>query len=257
MIRMKKSILLAAFSAVLFSCTKDENKASVQAGPEVAVHEGKSWTWIHVDGKNKPLEVGISINEAALNSVPLNEDGGDDHHSHDNNLFVPLPAKAKEVTPFRSIMLNWNPGGHEPAPIYTLPHFDVHFYMTSEDDVMDMIDPQKLEAKPAADYIPAQHMDGPGVPMMGKHWIDVTSPELQPGNTFTQTFIYGSYDSKVTFYEPMITLDFLKNTVHFERSIPQPAKFQQSGYYPTKMKVMKRGGATHIVLTDFVERQAS
>lgn len=254
---MKRTILLAAFSAVLFSCAKDDNKASVQAGAEVALHEGKSWSWIHVDGKNKPLEVGISISEAALNSVPVAEDGGDDHHSHENNLFVPLPAKAKEVTPFRSIMLNWNPGGHEPAPIYTLPHFDVHFYMTSEDEVMDMVDGVKLEAKPAAAYIPQNHIDGPGIPMMGKHWIDMAAPELSGTVPFTQTFIYGSYDSKVTFYEPMITLDFLKNTVHFERAIPQPAKFQQSGYYPTKMKVVKRAGATHIILTEFVERQAS
>ncbi len=51
---------------------------------------------------------------------------------------------------------------------------------------------------------------GGGVPQMGAHWVDVTSPELN-GSTFAQTFIYGSYDGQVNFYEPMITLDFLKN----------------------------------------------
>jgi hypothetical protein len=254
---MKRTIVLAAFSVVLFSCGKDDNKSSVQAGPEVAVHHGKSWSWIHVDGKNKPLEVGITINEAALNSVPVGQQDEDGHDMHENSFLVPLPALAKEVTPFKTIMLDWNPAGHPPADIYTLPHFDLHFYMVSKEEIMNMTDMDKLEADPASGYIPANHLPGPGVPMMGKHWIDPASPEMQPGGTFSQTFLYGSYDSKVVFYEPMITLDFLKNTTHFERTIPQPAKYQQAGYYPTKMKVLKRGGATNIILTDFVQRQAS
>jgi hypothetical protein len=254
---MKRIFLLTALSAILFSCKKDDDKNNVEVGPQVSVHDGKSWSWIHVDKNNTPLELGISINEAALNSVPVGEGGGDDHHNMDNNLFVALPAKAKEVTPFKTIMLNWNPSGHEPNQIYTLPHFDIHFFMANEQQVMGMTEMGKILSEPAAEYLPQQHMAGAPVPQMGLHWIDVTSPELQPGNTFTQTFIYGSYDSKVMFYEPMITLDFLKNTAHFERSIPQPAKFQQAGYYPTKMKVQKANGATHVILTDFVQRQAS
>lgn len=254
---MKRTILLAAFSAVLFSCSKNDNQSAVEVGPQVTVHDGKSWSWIHVDGRNKPLELGITINEAALNSVPVGHNGEDDHNMFENNYFVSLPAKAKEVTPFKTIMLNWNPAGHEPEQVYTLPHFDIHFYMTVEDEIMDMVDEGKLNEEPAAHYIPQNHISGPGVPMMGKHWIDAASPELQPGGIFSQTFLYGSYDGKVTFLEPMITLDFLKNTLQFERSIPQPAKYQQSGYYPTKMKVLKRGGATNIILTDFVQRQAS
>jgi hypothetical protein len=55
----------------------------------------------------------------------------------------------------------------------------------------------------------------------------------------------------------MITLDFLKNTSHFDRAIPQPAKFEKAGYYPTKMKVQKRSGQTEITLYGFEKRQAS
>lgn len=103
------------------------------------------------------------------------------------------------------------------------------------------------------------HVGADPVPTMGKHWVDVTSPELNPNNPqpFTQTFIYGSYDSKVVFYEPMITLDFLKTTANFERLIPQPAKVQQSGYYPTKMRVQKQGNAVSIILEGLVYRTAS
>jgi hypothetical protein len=118
------------------------------------------------------------------------------------------------------------------------------------------MDDAKLNAEPPAGYIPANHISGPGVPMMGKHFIDANTPELH-GQPFTQTFLYGSYDSKVVFMEPMITLAFLKNTTTFERSIPQPTKFQQAGFYPTKMKVSRHDGVTEITLEDFVSRQAS
>jgi hypothetical protein len=43
---------------------------------------------------------------------------------------------------------------------------------------------------------------------MGSHFVDITSPEFN-GGIFTQTFIFGSYESNVIFYEPMITLDYL------------------------------------------------
>ena len=111
---------------------------------------------------------------------------------------------------------------------------------------------------PDAAYFPATYIGpGAGVPMMGHHFIDATSPELTGQAPFTQTFIYGSYDSKVVFYEPMITLDFLKTNSNFERAIPQPSKFKTAGYYPTKMKVIKRNGTTEVVLDGLTYRTAS
>ena len=108
----------------------------------------------------------------------------------------------------------------------------------------------------SAEYLPANYVSGPPVPQMGKHWIDITSPEFN-GATFTQTFIYRSYDSKITFNEPMITKAFLDNTTQFERSIPQPAKVQKTGYYPTKLIVVRQAEGTAIILDGFVYREAS
>ena len=252
---MKKMFLLAALSAVLFSCKKDDIENSVFVGAESSLHHGKTWSWIHTDKTGKPLELGLSINEAALNSVPVGDQGGGDHHSHDNSLFVQLPAKALEVTPFKTVMLDWNPSGHPPFEFYGEEHFDIHFYMMDKTEILAMED-AKLAIAPADGYLPTTYMSAGPVPKMGTHWIDVTSPEFSGGG-FTQTFIYGSYNGNINFYEPMITLNFLKATNTFERAIPQPAKFQQAGYYPTKMKVVKRNGASHIVLTDFVQRSAS
>lgn len=91
---------------------------------------------------------------------------------------------------------------------------------------------------------------------MGVHWLDVTTPEIN-GLPFTQTFLYGSYNGNVTFYEPMITEKFIRDNPSFERAIPQPAKYQKGGWYPTKMRFSKVNGTTNIIIEGFVQRQAS
>lgn len=251
---MKKIlILVVAASSFIFACDKDKNKEKEYKSAETTLHNGKAWSSAKVDKDGKPLSVSIVVNDAALNSVPVGQPS--DHMSPENNLLIPVSDKSG--TPFKFIMLNWNSSGHEPDNVYTLPHFDFHFYTSNQNEVLNYMDEAKLNADAPADYVPANHISGPGVPMMGKHYLDATSPELTGQAPFSQTFIYGSYDSKVVFWEPMITLNFLKNTTNFERALPQPSKFQQAGYYPTKLKVSRHDGVTEISLTDFVSRQAS
>lgn len=91
---------------------------------------------------------------------------------------------------------------------------------------------------------------------MGAHWVDVTTPELN-GQPFTQTFLYGSYNGKVAFYEPMITKAFIDANASFERTFGIPTKYKTSGYYPTKMRIVKADGATHFMLEGFVFRAQS
>jgi hypothetical protein len=257
---MKKIFLLLAISAALFSCKKDdEKKDGTYKGATVQVHDGKAWTWAKIDKNGVPEQLAITLEDKVLNSVPTTAEGGGGHNTHGNNLVLPLHPKAVDATPYKHVGLDWNPVGHEPEHVYTIPHFDLHFYMISEAERMAATDMAKINTQPAAAYIPANHVSGAPVPTMGLHWLDVTSPELNPnsGVTFTQTFIYGSYNGKVIFQEPMITLDFLKKTNNFQRSIPQPQKFQQSGYYPTKMRVVKHDGVTDVILENFVQQQAS
>jgi hypothetical protein len=252
---MKKILILViAASTFIFACDKDKNKNKDKEykSAETTLHNGKVWTSAKVGKDGKPVSVSIVVNDAAMNSVPLGQPS--DHMSPANNLLIPIAGESG--TPFKFAMVNWNSSGHEPDQVYTLPHFDFHFYTSTQAEVMNYMDETKLNAEPNAAYIPANHISGPGVPMMGRHYIDATSPELQ-GQTFTQTFLFGSYDSKVVFWEPMITQAFLKNTTQFERALPQPSKFQQAGYYPTKMKISRHDGVTEISLTDFVSRQAS
>jgi hypothetical protein len=259
---MKKIFFLAAVAAFVFSsCNKDkdENWSGVFKGPVEKFQHGKAWTWVQVDKQDKPVRIGIAIDDEAMNSL----DPGGDHnggHNHVNALSLDFHPKAA-ITPFKHALLDWNPNGHEPAGVYDLPHFDFHFYMTNEAERL-AIPPYEVDNTgflnfPAAGYMPGVYVPTPGgVPQMGTHWIDVNAPEIN-GGTFTQTFIYGSYNGNTTFYEPMITKSFLGNNTSFVRNIPVPTKFKTAGYYPTQMRIEKSNGVTSIILEGFVYRQAS
>ncbi len=258
---MKKLFLLGLTAVVLFTgCKKDRDdmKNGIFKGPVVQVHNGKAWTWVQLNNAGNPEKLAVTIDDAALNSLPTGGEGGDNHdHNHENNWTLSFHPKAAAI-PFNHLGMGWNPDGHEPEIFYGKPHFDFHFYMMTPAEVAAIppyeVDSLKFKNWPAPAYFPVGYFNaGGGVPQMGAHWIDPTSGEFN-GQGFTQTFIYGSFDGKVNFYEPMITLEFLKNTSNFERSIPQPAKVQKTGYYPTKLRVVKHDGLTEIILDGFVQR---
>src|SRR5688572_6311606 len=195
---MKNLFALALTAIVLFSaCKKNNNDVALNGvfkGPEVTVGNGKAWSWIQVDNNNKPVSMGVSISSAAMNSLP---DGNASHHGVP--YLIQLPVQ-KNLTPFEHVGLDWNPHGHEPEFIYGASHFDFHFYMISETERMAIpayeVDSAKFKNSPAAGFLPPMYMNfGGGVPQMGAHWVDVTSPELNQENPkpFTQTFIYGSF----------------------------------------------------------------
>lgn len=167
-----------------------------------------------------------------------------------------LHPKAKAATTFDHIGFNWNPGGHPPPLVYTVPHFDMHFYMMPLADRM-MIpsyadDPAGFDNRPAPGYIPYKlppfppndpskpyFNAGGGEAMMGAHWVNLHAPEFN-GQPFTHTFIYGSYDGKVTFYEPMITIAYLKEKVTTGTKHPfvTPTLFNPSNaWYPSDYNI--------------------
>lgn len=253
---MKRIMVAVLAIAALATGCKKYQKKNVFKGPEVQVANGKAWTWVQLKDDGSPERLAITITDAAMNSVPVGNPGGEGGHNMEENSYVLTFHQKGAVTPFKHIWLNWNPAGHEPPGIYDIPHFDIHYYMISNEE-REAMDNAKLDILPNAAYFPPTYISpGPGVPKMGNHWLDATAPELN-GQPFTQTFILGSYNSNVIFYEPMITKSFLQGANNYERTIPQPAKFQKTGWYPTKMRVVKHDGVTEIVLDAFVHRQAS
>lgn len=251
---MKKFFLATAVTFLLLACDKESEKDKQYKSPVQNVYGGQGWSVARVSKEGIPQEVSLVLTNEVFNTAPAGKQG--EGHMPGNDFVIPLNQKGTTFTPFQFIMLNWNPNGHEPAGIYDVPHFDIHFYITPANEVLNYLDTIKLNAEPSNGYIPENHLSGPGVPMMGKHFIDLTTPELN-GQPFTQTFLYGSYNGALVFLEPMISMNFLKTVSVFERPIPVPSKFETAGYYPTRLMVVKHDGVTEILLKGFVYRQAS
>jgi hypothetical protein len=197
-----------------------------QYGTPVAVGQGRVRSYVVLDQKRggAAVEFGVAFDERAMQGLPAHGHGGG---PHGNMLMYDIPAPAQNPTAFQFVELDWNPGGHEPPGIYDVPHFDFHFYTATKAEraAIDPSDPAyaakaahepAVAARPPFFINPATAFGIPAhvasIPRMGMHWIDPRSPELQ-GMTghperyrpFTHTFIYGAWDGRFTFMEPMIT----------------------------------------------------
>lgn len=205
-------------------------------GPAVKVGHGTARTYITVT--NGVPEVGVALSEGALAGLP-NEHAPGGVFAHGHTTFeTVLELPTGNPTAFRHVLLNWNPRGHEPPGVYDTPHFDFHFYVidNAERLAIDPADPefqQKAERKPDAQWIPARYvMPAPlAFARMGVHWVDTTSAELM-GQPFTRTLIYGSWDGRVIFVEPMITKAYLETRPQFSATLPAPPRGRGDGYYP-------------------------
>jgi hypothetical protein len=236
---------------------------------------GTVQSFMTLDRSGAPLALGIILSHGALEQLPqkpntisrcFDADGNGRHTEHecmgDEERILELPAAAPPLLPFRWIMVNWNPAGHH-AP-YARPHFDFHFYMTERSEVEsirpgrcgEMVDcgDFKLGSAPVPSrYVPAAYIDvGVVAPRMGNHLLDSMSPELKDSLPFSSTFIFGAYRGRVTFWEPMITRDFIVGSRNSCLQIRQPKAFARSGYYPTQYCVRQaKDGARTITLERF------
>jgi hypothetical protein len=222
-------------------------------GPVFQMGNGHIRSWINIRrSDDKPLAIGLEMTDNSLSGLSTNPTDFEG-----NTFMLPLHQKAKAVTPFDHIMVNWNPNGHEPPHIYDLPHFDIHFYKIPVAEQM-MITGAPTAAPPAG-YLPASYViQGGIVPQMGTHWLDPASPELPPTlATFTHTLIYGSNNGAVIFIEPMITRAYFLSGSSITKAYPQPVHFSPgSTNYPTVYKIWKDAGNSrhYTALTDFVAR---
>lgn len=207
-------------------------------GAAVKLGQGTARSYIQID-QGKVTELGVALSASALLKLP-GRDG--QHGGHGHEFVLPLPAR--NPTPYRHITLDWNPMGHEPPGIYDRPHFDFHFYVITQAERMaiDPTDPlfaQKAMNTPLAEYIPTGYVTPPpaaAVPFMGVHWIDPKSPEFN-GQVFTRTFIYGTWDGKVIFTEPMITKAFLDSKPNVTIPIPVAERYSPAGVYPSAYNI--------------------
>lgn len=225
-------------------------------GEAVPFGTGTARTLVTLDLDGTPKTVGVSLSPTALNGLPPEPPADDTGWLYR----LPLP-NGVQLPPYDHVGLYWNPKGHEPNGVYTIAHFDVHFFMSAPESldaitVMDR-DLERAYRLPPASAIPAGYILPPNSQhrRMGVHWVDTGSAELH-GAPFTATFILGSYDGQVNFLEPMITRDFLVGRPDLTRAVAQPAAYGREGWYPTTWAVRwDEGRGEYLVLLDGLKWQ--
>jgi hypothetical protein len=254
----------------------EQDQDNVRYGPAVSLGSGTVRTYVELDRDHPdtPVEIGVAMSEGVMADLPDGSamssamTGHDAHTSMAMVMYMNLlDMPADNPTPYRFVQLDWNPEGHEPAGVYDLPHFDFHFYTVSKEVRSSIVPTDEHYADKAANVPPAEqrapfYVDAAtpvgippavaAVPEMGLLWLDVRSPELQviaghpeSYQPFTKTFIYGSWDGKFIFDEPMITRDYIVSkreatdpAVRDEViPVPVPEQYESAGYYPGAYRI--------------------
>ncbi|MEO6707916.1 MAG: DUF5602 domain-containing protein [Ginsengibacter sp.] len=230
-------IVVPNTSAIAERKSPSSEKYNTFYGPQVKMGNGHVRTWVNITHAGKPLALGVEMTDGALTNLP--QDPTDFAAA---TFTLRLHQKAKAVTPFDHAVIDWNVHGHEPDHVYDVPHFDFHFYKISLEAQMAIppyeVDPSGFDVPLPDGYMPPMYVRIPGgVPQMGAHWADVTSPEFR-GDGFTTTFIYGTYNGHVIFDEPMITLAVLQSGNTIQKEIAQPSYYDPTHTsYPTQYSI--------------------
>ncbi len=215
----------------------DSPSSRTLTGTSVAVGNGSATTYARVDKDGVATAYGVRISAAALEGLDEEEE---------SDVVLPMPTATGVV---KSVHLGWNPHGHPPLEIYTLPHFDVHFYTISEAtrEAIPGGPDATATRTPAVGFMASDYaLDPVSVPAMGTHATDQTSGEFN-GGTFDKTYIYGYYDGKIAFLEPMLTRAFLLSSPNVEQNLRLPEKVAEAGRYPQKMTVRTTASGDRII----------
>ena len=250
-------------------------------GPAVPMGNGSIQTYAMVNPAGKSVEVGIYFSASALEGLPsepsdgtwdiLNADGEIVYPCCGHEHFLEFAPEVEPYLPFKYAIVNWNPHGHVPPGVYNVPHFDFHFYTFPNEERVAIEAPleeemcivnggpvpldcdefaRAIEPVPA-DQFPAGYSNvGAVEPGMGNHLLDFSSPEWN-GMPFTHTWIFGTYDGRLTFWEPMITHEFLTSLQvgkgkggpkQVNVPISMPAAAPEAGYYPSRYQIAYHPG---------------
>ena len=235
---------------VIAGCSESsasETKNAIAYAAPARIGDGTVRTYVVRDSRGIPTALGVELSESALRNLPATP----------VSLHLPFPKEAGSQYTFN--MFDWNPAGHAPNHVYTVPHFDFHFYVADETDVMAISggsDPVVADSR----FVPNDYI-APGneaIPSMGVHWVDRKSGEFN-GKAFDQTFIWGFHRGQLLFIEPMITKAFLESTTSsFTTELRQPESVQHAGLYPKRYSIRHDTAAKvyRITLDDLTPRES-
>jgi hypothetical protein len=191
-------------------------------------------SFAHLGDQGEILGVGAVVPVKSFEDVP------DFDPAFEGTVGIEMPDSVRDKTFIQLLRINWLSGGHGPGP-YGKPHFDLHFYRGTMDEVSAIT---CFDTSPFPAAILASGYETPStcVSGMGYHaWptADIVS------NTFSASIILGYAAQKMVFIEPMITRALFLARKSFELNIPRPASAGGAKtLYPSHLT------ATYAPLTD-------
>lgn len=278
--RLTTVAAVVALASGATACSRESTSprpARLAYGTPQALGAGVARTFVALDDAGRVVSLGVAMSETAMTGLPQTPMPGMPSAAM---LSLALPTEAAG-TGYNHVMLDWNPAGHEPEHVYTLPHFDFHFFQITpaERDAMNPGNPDfgpRSGSFPAAQFVPADYLAtsvlanippaAAAVPLMGMHWVNTKSPELQPppaNQQFTSTFIYGSYNGRFIFVEPMITKAYIESAKQRPQGIAfpvtSPERVATSGLYPRAYSITYHSSAKEyrISLDELVRKQST
>lgn len=159
------------------------------------------------------------------------------------DLNVPFAAAVQKQTGFTYANIYWNPMGHRPS-VYSVPHFDIHFYFTPERvvekiDCKDTVKPRTLPADYVLPDLNVPHlgeMVGMCIPDMGMHAVPAV--DLNSKAPWKGSMLLGYYGGKPSFLEPMVTSALLLQKHSFTLPVPQGIAPTAHVRYPREFRAV-------------------
>jgi hypothetical protein len=231
-------VFMAAVAALAAGFAHAESQAVTYEGKARHIGRGTAHAFVRTDASGTPVSIGVAFSPGMLEGLPEPAKGG----SPDFPYLLSMPAKGPR-TIVDHVVVDWESAGHPPPHVYDVPHFDFHFYLVSRAERMKVAFKSESASgdpgqQPPPERLPAGYVVPPGTAMsrMGVHAIDPSAPEFH-GKPFAATFIYGYYNKRLTFVEPMASLAYLKSKPSFSTPVARPASYPASGAYPSAYSV--------------------
>lgn len=262
--KLRRAMALLLAAAAVAACAP--SRASTNANGEMtvlgeteAVGLGIATPYAIMDKQGNPVEVGVRLTEKALDGLPQGDAP---------TMWVLNFPDEMVKTPIKNLMMNWYPKGRKPAELFGEPQLAFHFYTIDHSEAMSInpkVDTAKANNLLDPKYVAKDYIPEPGdpvektVPAMGLHYLDSTR-EFGPGKPeFSEVFVYGNWDSKMIFLEPLATRKYLLTKPNLSSDIKQPQAYQHDAYYPTKYGIRwdEKLASYVISLNNLTKREAS
>ena len=226
----------------------------------ISFGNGNIQTYLQINPDGVPFAYGITFPETILEGLPSKDVPSDFQNcfdadengiisekecigGHSRFLFYP---KNKLKTEIRWSTFNYSPIGRLPPGVYDLPLFEFRFHLRDFFEVNSIklgpcpglinCEDYALAAKELPEkYIPKGYANLNMIEgKVGNLLMDTYGPEFDPKKKFRNSFIWGAFNGKISFFEVMVSLERLKEKKSGCYPIRQAESYEKLAYYPTK-----------------------